>query len=53
MYRLDWLYRVFDGDLDRDFIVWREQKYSYSWLQEHLTEWKAIILPKLLPFCWR
>ncbi len=41
MYRLDWLYCEFDGNLDRDFIVWRERKYSYGWLRGHIAEWKA------------
>ena len=41
MYSLDWLYRVFDDTLDRDFIIWREQKYSYAWLREHIDAWKS------------
>lgn len=41
MYSLDWLCRVFDDARDRDFIVWREQSYSYGWLLEHLEEWKS------------
>jgi acyl-CoA synthetase (AMP-forming)/AMP-acid ligase II len=41
MCRLDWLYCVFDGNLDRNFIVSRERKYSYGWLREHIAEWKA------------
>lgn len=41
MYSLDWLYRVFDDACDRDFIIWREQRYSYAWLREHIDEWKS------------
>jgi acyl-CoA synthetase (AMP-forming)/AMP-acid ligase II len=40
MYSLDWLYRVFDDNLDRDFIVWREEKYSYGWLRDHIAGWQ-------------
>jgi long-chain acyl-CoA synthetase len=41
MSRLNWLYRVFDENLDGDFIVWREQKYSYGWLRDHIAAWQA------------
>lgn len=41
MYSLDWLYRVFNGARDRDFIAWREQSYSYGWLLEHIEVWKS------------
>jgi long-chain acyl-CoA synthetase len=40
MYSLGWLYGVFDGNLDRDFIIWHEQKYSYGWLCDHIATWK-------------
>ena len=41
MYSLGWLYRVFDDALDRNFIIWREQMYSYAWLREHVEAWKS------------
>jgi acyl-CoA synthetase (AMP-forming)/AMP-acid ligase II len=41
MYFLDWLYRVFDDALDRDFIIWHEQRYAYAWLREHVEVWKS------------
>jgi acyl-CoA synthetase (AMP-forming)/AMP-acid ligase II len=41
MYSLDWLCRVFNDALDRDFIIWRGQKYSYAWLREHVEAWKS------------
>ena len=41
MYSLDWLYRVFDSAHDRDFIIWRERRYSYGWLREHIQAWKS------------
>ncbi len=41
MYSLDWLYRRFDEALDRDCIIWREQRYSYAWLREHLAAWRS------------
>ena len=40
MYSLDWLYRVFEANLDRDFIIWHEQKSSYRWLSDHIAAWK-------------
>jgi acyl-CoA synthetase (AMP-forming)/AMP-acid ligase II len=41
MYSLDWLCRVFDEARDRQFIIWREQSYSYGWLLEHIEAWKS------------
>jgi len=41
MYSLDWLYRVFDDGRDRDFMLWRGQRYSYAWLREHIDAWKS------------
>ena len=41
MYSLDWLYLVFDDARDRDFIVWREQRYSYGWLRDQIEAWKS------------
>src|SRR5277367_6577134 len=41
MYSLDWLYPVFEEARDRDFIVWREQRYSYGWLRDHIEAWKS------------
>jgi acyl-CoA synthetase (AMP-forming)/AMP-acid ligase II len=48
MSRLDWLYRVFDGNLDGDFIIWREQKYSYGWLREHIAAWKPRLAASMI-----
>ncbi len=48
MYRLDWLYRVFDDSLDRDFIIWREQKYSYGWLREHIAAWQPRLAASMI-----
>lgn len=41
MYSLDWLYRVFDDARNRDFIIWREHRYSYAWLREHIEAWNS------------
>src|SRR5580658_5370972 len=48
MDRLDWLYRVFDDHLERDFIVWRDQKYSYGWLRDHIAAWKPRLAASMI-----
>lgn len=37
---LDWLYRVFGENPQKNFIVWRGQRFSYAWLRERIAQCK-------------
>ena len=40
MNSLGWLYDRFEENASRNFIIWREQQFSYAWLLTHVAEWK-------------
>ena len=39
--RLDWLTDLFHTIPDHTFLVWRDQRFSYKWLLDRISEWQG------------
>jgi acyl-CoA synthetase (AMP-forming)/AMP-acid ligase II len=40
---IDFLFKVFNEHLDKEFIVWKDKTYNYRWLVERYNHWKREI----------
>jgi len=38
---IDFLLDVFNKNLDKEAIVWRDESFDYKWLLDHIHSWKA------------
>jgi len=45
----DFLIKVFEGNKEKDAIIWRDQKYTYEWLLERLLYWQDRLKNENIP----
>jgi len=38
--RLDWLYRIFEENSAKTFMIWRDQSFGYGWVLTQIGEWR-------------